>query len=163
VAETVTLPDALAPTAGAVIATTGTVLLLEGALLLAPIKPAHPVLKNAKLTTPASASACLVPNSTAPLKIRKAFIDLLKLFKSFLFKAGETPKGATTYIRRVVRLGEPGGARYCSEGANWCRCVEQVRNCPDGHQEMGIFPTSGFFFENLVFLIIRAPWVLLRH
>src|ERR1700722_17741280 len=77
VAETVTLPDALAPTAGAVMATVrGVVPSFEGALLLTPTKPKHPVLNNARLTTPASASTYLVANSTAPLEIRKAFIDL---------------------------------------------------------------------------------------
>jgi hypothetical protein len=60
-----------------VIATVGAAV-LEGALLLAPTKPMHPVLKNARLTTPTSANTYLVPNSTAPLEIRKALIDLLK-------------------------------------------------------------------------------------
>jgi hypothetical protein len=76
-AKTVTLPDSVAPTAGEVIATVGAVVLL-GALLLALTKPVHPVLKNARLTTPTSANTYLVPNSTAPLEIRKALIDLLK-------------------------------------------------------------------------------------
>jgi hypothetical protein len=85
VAETVTLPDPVAPLAGAVIATVGGV----PALLLALTKPAHPALNNARLTNPISRSTCSVP--TAPRDIRKSLIDLLK---SFLSTAGEAPKGA---------------------------------------------------------------------
>jgi hypothetical protein len=76
-ADTVIVPETVAPLAGAVIVTVGDV---ELPPLLALTKPEHPVLQNAKLTAPINIRTRLVLPSTAPLGIRESLIDLLKSF-----------------------------------------------------------------------------------
>jgi|SRR6267142_4389605 len=76
-ADTVIVPETVAPLAGAVIVTVGDV---ELPPLLGLTKPEHPVLQNAKLTAPINIRTRLAPPSTAPLDIPESLIDLLKSF-----------------------------------------------------------------------------------
>ena len=66
---------------------------------------------------------------------RRSHVSHVSHLSSVLFKAGETPKGGSNVLSRVLRLGEIEGSRYCSEGEKWFRCAEQVANCTAGQGE----------------------------